>query len=156
MEGMSFGIEASVGIALYPDDATGFEMLMQRADVAMYLAKERRSGVERYVADSDSNSPARLALLGDLRRGLDNGELELHYQPKMLLDGGRTAGLEALVRWHHPERGLLTPPEFIPLAEQSYLIRDLTFAVVDLALAQAAQWWRDGLRRPDLAERFRS
>lgn len=145
MEGMSFGIEASVGIALYPDDATRFEVLMQRADVAMYLAKERRSGVERYVADSDSNSPARLALLGDLRRGLDNGELELHYQPKMLLDGGRTAGLEALVRWHHPDRGLLTPAQFVPLAEQSYLIRDLTFGVVDLALAQAAQWWRDGL-----------
>jgi diguanylate cyclase (GGDEF)-like protein len=150
MEGMSFGIEASVGIALYPDDATGFEMLMQRADVAMYLAKERRSGVERYVADSDSNSPARLALLGDLRRGLDHGELELLFQPKMLLDGGRldggrTAGMEALVRWHHPVRGLLSPAEFIPLAEQSYLIRDLTFGVVDLALAQAARWWRDGL-----------
>jgi diguanylate cyclase (GGDEF)-like protein len=146
MEGMSFGVEASVGIALYPDDATRFEVLMQRADVAMYLAKERRSGVERYVADSDSNSPARLALLGDLRRGLDHhGQFELHFQPKMLLEGGRTVGMEALVRWHHPERGLLTPPEFIPLAEQSYLIRELTFQVVELALAQAAQWWRDGL-----------
>ena len=92
LEGMSFDIEASVGIALYPDDATGFELLMQHADVAMYLAKERRSGVERYVADSDRNSPARLALLGDLRRGLDRGELELHYQPKVVLadrpDGG--------------------------------------------------------------------
>ena len=84
LDGMSFDIEASVGIALYPDDATGCELLMQHADVAMYLAKERRSGVERYVADSDRNSPARLALLGDLRRGLDRGELELHYQPKVV------------------------------------------------------------------------
>jgi diguanylate cyclase (GGDEF)-like protein len=145
LEGMSFDIEASVGIALYPDDATGFELLMQHADVAMYLAKERRSGVERYIADSDRNSPARLALLGDLRRGMDSGELELHYQPKVILETGRTAGMEALVRWQHPVRGLMAPEEFIPLAEQSYLMRDLTFQVVDRALAQTAAWWGDGL-----------
>jgi diguanylate cyclase (GGDEF)-like protein len=145
MEGMSFEIEASVGIALYPDDATGFELLMQRADVAMYLAKERRSGVERYVADSDRNSPARLALLGDLRRGMDRGELELHYQPKVVLESGRAAGMEALVRWQHPVRGLMTPDEFIPLVEQSYLMRDLTFHVVERAMAQASQWRHDGL-----------
>jgi diguanylate cyclase (GGDEF)-like protein len=145
LEGMSFEIEASVGIALYPDDATGFELLMQHADVAMYLAKERRSGVERYVADSDRNSPARLALLGDLRRGMDSGELELHYQPKVILENGRTSGMEALVRWQHPIRGLMAPEEFIPLVEQSYLMRDLTFHVVDRALAQAAAWRQDGL-----------
>ena len=145
MEGMSFEIEASVGIALYPDDATGFEQLMQHADVAMYLAKERRSGVERYVADSDRNSPARLALLGDLRRGMDRDELELHYQPKVVLETGRTAGMEALVRWQHPVRGLMTPDEFVPLVEQSYLMRDLTFHVVERALAQASQWRHDGL-----------
>jgi diguanylate cyclase (GGDEF)-like protein len=145
MEGMSFEIEASVGIALFPDDATGFEQLMQHADVAMYLAKERRSGVERYVADSDRNSPARLALLGDLRRGIDRDELELHYLPKVVLETGRTAGMEALVRWQHPVRGLMTPEEFIPLVEQSYLMRDLTFQVVDRALAQASEWWQEGM-----------
>jgi diguanylate cyclase (GGDEF)-like protein len=145
MEGMSFEIEASVGIALYPDDATGFELLMQHADVAMYLAKERRSGVERYVAHSDRNSPARLALLGDLRRGMDRDELELHYQPKVVLETGRTAGMEALVRWQHPVRGLMTPEEFVPLVEQSYLMRDLTFQVVDRAMAQASEWRHDGL-----------
>src|ERR1035438_1421034 len=101
--------------------------------------------VERYVADSARTPPARLALLGDLRRGLDAGELELHFQPKVLLDTDRTAGMEALVRWHHPVRGLMTPAQFIPLAEQSYLIQDLTVHVVDRALAQAAAWWRDGL-----------
>jgi diguanylate cyclase (GGDEF)-like protein len=145
MEGMSFEIEASVGIALYPDDATGFELLMQHADVAMYLAKERRSGVERYVADSDRNSPARLALLGDLRRGMDRDELELHYQPKVVLATGRTAGMEALVRWQHPVRGLMTPDEFVPLVEQSYLMRDLTFQVVDRAMAQASEWRHEGM-----------
>jgi diguanylate cyclase (GGDEF)-like protein len=145
VEGVTFEIEASVGIALYPDDATGFELLMQHADVAMYLAKERRSGVERYVADSDRNSPARLALLGDLRRGIDRDELELHYQPKVLLETGRTAGMEALVRWQHPVRGLMTPDEFVPMVEQSYLMRDLTCRVVDRALAQASEWRHDGL-----------
>ncbi len=85
LEGMSFVIEVSIGIAMYPDDAAGGELLMQRADVAMYLAKQRRSGVERYVAELDRNSPSRLALFGDLRRALDRGELELHYQPKVNL-----------------------------------------------------------------------
>jgi diguanylate cyclase (GGDEF)-like protein len=145
MDGMSFDIEASVGIALYPDDATGFEVLLQHADVAMYLAKERRTGVERYVADSDRNSPARLALLGDLRRGLDRGELELHFQPKIFLADRGTAGMEALVRWQHPIRGLMGPEEFIPLIEQSYLMRELTARVIDMALAQAALWWQDGM-----------
>jgi diguanylate cyclase (GGDEF)-like protein len=144
IDGMSFDIEASVGIALYPQDGTGFESLLQHADVAMYLAKDRRTGVERYVADSDRNSPARLALLGDLRRGLDRGELELHFQPKLYLADNRMAGMEALVRWQHPERGLLQPDQFIPLIEQSYLMRELTARVVDLALRQTALWWRDG------------
>jgi diguanylate cyclase (GGDEF)-like protein len=146
IDGMSFDIEASVGIALYPGDATGFELLLQHADVAMYLAKERRSGVERYVADSDRNSPARLALLGDLRRGLDRGELELHFQPKVYLADRRMAGMEALVRWQHPVRGLMEPHDFIPLIEQSYLMRELTARVMDLALAQAALWWNAGMR----------
>jgi diguanylate cyclase (GGDEF)-like protein len=145
LEGMSIEIEASVGLSLYPDDATGFELLMQHADVAMYLAKERRTGVERYVADSDRNSPARLALLGDLRRGIDRGELELQFQPKVYLSDRRTAGMEALVRWRHPVRGTMRPDEFIPMVEHSYLMRDLTARVVDMALAQASQWWRDGL-----------
>jgi diguanylate cyclase (GGDEF)-like protein len=145
LEGMSFEIEVSVGIALYPDDATGYELLMQHSDVAMYLAKERGSGVERYVADSDRNSPARLALLGDLRRGMDRHELELHFLPKVVLETGQTAGMEALVRWRHPVRGLMAPEEFIPLVEQSYLMRDLTAVLVDRALAQAAAWQADGL-----------
>ena len=146
IDGMSFDIEASVGIALFPDDASGFELLLQHADVAMYLAKERRSGVERYVADSDRNSPARLALLGDLRRGLDRGELELYYQPKIYLADRTMAGMEALVRWQHPVRGLMEPDDFIPLVEQSYLMRELTARVMDLALGQASLWWQAGMR----------
>jgi diguanylate cyclase (GGDEF)-like protein len=145
LEGMSFEIEASVGIALYPRDATGVDGLLQRADVAMYLAKERHSGVEAYVAHSDRHSPARLSLLGDLRRGIDQGEFELHYQPKVFLAGGRTAGFEALVRWRHPSRGLLTPQAFIPLVAQSFLMRDLTAHVLESALTQAGLWRQRGL-----------
>src|SRR5580704_4779730 len=145
LEGMSFVIDVSIGIAMYPDDATGGELLMQRADVAMYLAKQRRSGVERYVADLDRNSPARLALFGELRRGLDRGELELHYQPKIYLSDRRTAGVEALVRWRHPVRGMLTPMDFIPVVQQSYLMREVTAFVIDTALTQAALWRQSGM-----------
>jgi diguanylate cyclase (GGDEF)-like protein len=144
LEGMSFEIESSVGIALYPRDAATVDGLMQRADVAMYLAKERRSGVEAYVARSDRHSPARLSLLGDLRRGIDNGEFELHYQPKVFLADGRTAGMEALVRWRHPRRGLLAPEAFIPLVAQSFLMRDLTTHVLESALNQARLWRQGG------------
>ncbi len=145
LEGMSFVIEVSIGIAMFPDDAPGDEMLMQRADVAMYLAKQRRSGVERYVADLDRNSPARLALFGDLRRGLDRGELELHYQPKVYLADRRVAGMEALVRWRHPVRGMLTPADFIPVVQQSYLMREVTGFVIETAVAQVALWRQSGL-----------
>jgi diguanylate cyclase (GGDEF)-like protein len=145
LEGISFEIEASVGIALYPRDAATVDGLMQRADVAMYLAKERHSGVEAYVVRSDRDSPARLSLLGDLRRGIDHGEFELHYQPKVFLADGRTAGMEALVRWRHPRRGLLTPGAFVPLVAQSFLMRDLTAHVVQAALQQARLWRQGGL-----------
>lgn len=146
MEAMTFDIEASVGLAIYPDDAEDFEQLMRRADVAMYLAKERRSGIERYVADADRNSAEKLALTGDLRRGLHRGELELHFQPVVRLATGEAVSMEALARWHHPERGLLPAREFIGLAEQSYLITELTEQVLDQALAQAARWRASGHR----------
>jgi diguanylate cyclase (GGDEF)-like protein len=148
LEGMSFVIEVSIGIAMFPDDATDHETLVQRADVAMYLAKQRRSGVERYVADLDRNSPARLALFGELRRGLDRGELELHYQPKVYLADGRPAGVEALVRWRHPTRGMLRPRDFIPVVQQSYLMREVTAFVIETAVAQAARWRQAGIDIP--------
>ncbi len=145
LEGMSFVIEVSIGIAMFPDDASAGELLMQRADVAMYLAKQRRSGVERYVADLDRNSSARLALFGELRRGLDRGEFELHYQPIVDLADERVPGVEALVRWRHPVRGMLQPRDFIPQVQQSYLMREVTAFVIDAALSQAALWRRSGL-----------
>ncbi|WP_327589194.1 EAL domain-containing protein [Nonomuraea sp. NBC_00507] len=146
LEGMTFDVDASVGIALYPDHAPDFELLLQRADVAMYLAKEGRTGVELYQPDKDRNSPERLTLLGDLRRAIDNRELRLHYQPKVSLGSGAVHGVEALLRWRHPVHGAIAPSEYVPLAEQSYLMRQLTAYVIEEALEQAAFWWHTGLR----------
>jgi diguanylate cyclase (GGDEF)-like protein len=148
LDGMAFQIETSVGIAFYPEDAPGVELLVQRADVAMYLAKERQTGVEPYSSGADRHSVTRLSLLGDLRRGLVRGELELHYQPKVFLPEGETCGMEALLRWRHPQRGMILPGEFIPAAEQSPLMAELTAFVVEAALAQAAQWRQEGLPVP--------
>lgn len=145
LEAMTFQVEASVGIAIYPDDASSFEQLMQRADVAMYLAKERQSGIERYVADADRNSAERLALASDLRTAVLRGEIELYYQPKVRLADGRAIGMEALARWPHPSRGVLAAAEFIGLADQSHLISELTEQVIDKALGQTAKWWAQGM-----------
>ncbi len=113
---------------------------MQRADIAMYVAKQRSLGVAVYDPDTDGHSPERLALLGDLRRALSNDELFLHYQPKISLSTGEVCGAEALLRWQHPSRGLVPPDAFIPLAENTGLIGPLTTQVLDLALAQARRW----------------
>ena len=145
LEAMTFRVEASVGIAIYPDDAGTFEQLMQRADVAMYVAKERRSGIERYDPQSDRNSAERLAMLGDLRSAVQRGEIDLHYQPKVLLASQDVIGMEAFARWPHPRRGMLEAAEFVALAEQSQLMSELTELVIEKALAQAAEWWQGGL-----------
>jgi diguanylate cyclase (GGDEF)-like protein len=146
VDAMSLAVDASVGIALHPDHAPDLELLLQRADVAMYLAKERRSGVETYVAEHDRNSPARLSLIGELRHAMDEGQLELFFQPKVALADARPVGMETLVRWRHPARGMLAPQEFITLAGQSHLMRDLTRHVIGAVLDQASAWWRAGLQ----------
>jgi diguanylate cyclase len=140
--GIHVHIDASVGIALYPahaDDAMG---LLQRADVAMYQAKRMRTGHEVYLAGRDRHSRERLALVGELGAALEAGHLVLHYQPKAELRSGVVRGVEALVRWEHPERGLLGPSHFLPLVEQSGLTRALTAFVLDRALDEIG-----GLRR---------
>ena len=131
-------IDASVGIALFPQHATDPLGLLQRADVAMYEAKRLRTGHEVYLASRDHHSRQRLALIGELHGALEAGELVVHYQPKANLDSGAVHGVEALVRWEHPVRGLLGPSEFLPLMEQSGLTRSLTGFVLDRALEEIA------------------
>ncbi len=138
-------LEASIGIALHPRHGAEVGTLMRRADVAMYLAKETHTDVEVYDPQRDRHSTNRLGLLAALRHAIENGELELHYQPKVTLVGENLVGVEALLRWDHPQRGQIPPDEFIPLAETSGLMHRLTEYVIDRALAQASTWRKMGL-----------
>ncbi|MFD8308253.1 putative bifunctional diguanylate cyclase/phosphodiesterase [Streptomyces sp. NPDC059690] len=147
LDGLTLVLEASAGVAVFPDHALDAEGLLRRADVAMYQAKRDRTGVEVYESKRDSNTPDRLGLLGDLRRALDAHEVQLHYQPKVRFDG-QVAGLEALVRWVHPERGKVPPDEFIAIAESSGLMPHLTEYVLETALGQVAEWRSQGLYVP--------
>ncbi|GAA3217930.1 bifunctional diguanylate cyclase/phosphodiesterase [Streptomyces sp. XM83C] len=147
LDGLTLVLEASAGVAVFPDHALDAEGLLRRADVAMYQAKRDRTGVEVYESKRDSNTPDRLGLLGDLRRALDAHEVQLHYQPKVRFDG-QVAGLEALVRWVHPERGKVPPDEFIAIAESSGLMPHLTEYVLETALGQVARWRSEGLFVP--------
>jgi diguanylate cyclase (GGDEF)-like protein len=137
--------EASIGVAIYPQHGEDVATLIRRADVAMYLAKESPGSIELYASEHDHYSPERLGLLGQLRRAIDNGELVLHYQPKASLLSGEVRWVEALVRWQHPERGLLLPGDFLPLAEHTGLMRPLTYCVLDQALRQSREWEDQGL-----------
>ena len=145
LEDLPLVVEASLGAAIFPTDGQDSDTLIQRADVAMYLAKTANSDFEVYDPRQDGYDPSRLVLVGQLRRAIDAGELVVHYQPKAQLASGEVKGAEALVRWRHPQRGLLPPDEFIPLAQHTGLIRPLTFHVLDEALRQASLWQLQGL-----------
>ncbi|RYV51478.1 EAL domain-containing protein [Pengzhenrongella frigida] len=142
---MELHVETSIGVACIPEHATDGSSLMRKADVAMYTAKVHRLGVAVYSPHEDDSSPARLVLLGDLHRALTQpDELVLHYQPKIDLRTGATIGVEALMRWEHPTRGMLPPGLFVPLAEQTGLINDLTRFALEKAIEQIAAWQADG------------
>jgi diguanylate cyclase (GGDEF)-like protein len=145
LQGLPLGVEASMGVALYPDHGEDVQTLLQRADVAMYVAKEARSGLEIYSPQKDEYNPTRLTLVAELRRAIENEELVLYYQPKASLQDGTIQSVEALVRWQHPQRGLLTPDAFVPIAQHTGLIRPLTFYVLDAALRQCRAWRDQGL-----------
>jgi len=146
LQGLSLSLEASIGIALYPDDGQDVEALLQCADAAMYHAKAEKSGWAFYDSSCARQDTGRLTLMGELRRGLDQHELVLYYQPKALLADGEVRAVEALLRWNHPVRGLVPPDDFIPMAEQTGLIKPLTLYVIDEALRQCRSWQDDGLR----------
>jgi diguanylate cyclase (GGDEF)-like protein len=130
----SLSVHASIGIARFPDHGWTAEMLLQKADIAMYVAKTDASGVAVYAPDTDPYTHRRLGFVTDLTQAMDDDEFFVEYQPILQLGTGRVRGVEALVRWNHPQQGRLLPAEFIPLAEQTGLILPLTTLVLDTAL----------------------
>ena len=148
VEGLALDVTGSIGIALYPMQADDAENLLRRADVAMYVAKEKGGGYEVYQDTFDQHNPQRLTLIGQVRPALESGEFILYFQPKVRLMDGRVAGAEALIRWEHPSLGLVPPDEFIPLVEKTVLLRPLTHFVAQESLKQWREWAAIGIRVP--------
>ena len=147
VDGVRVTTGISIGLALYPDDGVDAATVLQRADVAMYGAKAGLGdGVHFYDATSDTNTPRRLKLANDLRSAIADHQLSLVFQPKVRLHDGGLLGVEALVRWTHPELGAISPEEFIPLAERSGAIVAITEFVLDQSMRQASRWHREGKR----------
>ena len=145
LEGFSLEVDTSLGITLYPEHGSDAETLLQRADVAMYVAKHDGSGLIVYGPDQDFDHIRQLTIKGELRNAIEQGLLDLAFQPKVHGATGRVVGAEALLRWRHPEHGFIPPDEFAGVAEHSGLIRPLTQWVLETALEQAARWRREGL-----------
>jgi len=146
LAGISLHVGASVGIAAYPEHACDVGELLRHADVAMYEAKRGRTGHAVYASVDDHHSRERLELAGEMRRALTDDELALYYQPAADLATGKLIGVEALVRWRHPERGVLPPGAFLPAIEHTALMRELSRRVLAMAICQAGAWFR--LDRP--------
>ena len=146
VDGFPVVLGASVGAAMAPDHGDDAQTLIERADVAMYAAKRERLLFHIYEPQGEAG-PGRVALLGDLQRAVQRNDLALAFQPIVRLSNGEVAGVEALLRWHHPRWGLIAPMEFMPLAEQTDLVSSLTRQVIEGALRSAAQWHREGHER---------
>ena len=145
VDSVALHICASIGIACSPNHGRSAAELMRHADVALYCAKGSDAGFATYAEEDDEYSIDRLALAAQLRRGIDRGELVVHYQPKVPLQGGETLAVEALVRWNHPQLGCIGPDGFIPLAEQTGIIKPLTDRVLEASLEQCRRWREGGL-----------
>ncbi len=145
IEGVSLDIDASIGITLFPDHADQVHSLLQKADIAMYMAKSAENSIMLYSSARDKHSLKGLVLKSDLRHAIQNEHLFLIYQPKVNLKTNQVTGVEALVRWKHPQFGIVSPDLFIPLAEQTGLIKPLTLWVLKEALHQERVWRAAGL-----------
>ncbi|MGH2468830.1 MAG: EAL domain-containing protein, partial [Chloroflexota bacterium] len=148
LHGQAVELSASIGIALYPEHGDELSVLLQRADIAMYASKRQHSSFAVYAPPESNALSTRLVITGELRQAIEQEALELHYQPKVSFASGHIVGLEALVRWPHPTRGLIAPDQFIPLAEQHGLIQPLSEWVLRTALRQCRGWHDRGLALP--------
>nr|WP_244962657.1 EAL domain-containing protein [Cryobacterium roopkundense] len=144
LDGVTVQVGASIGISLYPDQGDALGALLRKADMAMYRAKALRSGHHVYRDTDNTDGDERMRTLAELREGLENDQFVVHYQPKIDLDTNDVRGVEALVRWNHPLRGLVYPDDFIPLVEQAGLMKTLTGIVLEKALDQTKVWHAQG------------
>lgn len=140
LNSLALDIRASIGSSYYPEHGNDADTLIQKADVAMYVAKQSNLSFVLYADELNKHNPKRLTIMGELRRALQNDELLLHYQPKIHSATSSLQGVEALVRWNHPQHGLIPPDEFISLAERTGLIDNLTIWVLKRALQQCCVW----------------
>jgi len=144
LDGIRLLVDGSIGISMYPNDGDNVSILMRHADVAMYQAKKGNLGFAVYNGDDDINSPERLALINDLPKAIEENQLILHYQPKINIRDRKVVGLEALVRWNHPEHGIIPPDQFIPIVELGDSIISLTDWVINEALSDSKEWHKQG------------
>ncbi len=144
IEGLPFSVGVSLGIATFPDHGDDAETLMRRADISLYRSKEKRNCYTLYDKNTDEHTRDALRTVSDLRNAIRNKQLEVYYQPKIDCNTKQINGVEALARWIHPEKGFISPGVFIPLAKQNGLIRHLTVLVLQKAIRQAAEWYRNG------------
>jgi diguanylate cyclase (GGDEF)-like protein len=145
IEGLLLDVQASIGGVLYPDHGGDVDTLIQRADVAMYVSKQKGYDFIAYSPELDEYSEHRLTLMGELRRSIDSGDLVLWYQPKIDAQSGKVEGVEVLVRWIHHKHGMIFPDEFISLAERTGMIKNLTLWVLEHALRETVSWRQQGL-----------
>ncbi|RMH12806.1 MAG: EAL domain-containing protein [Gammaproteobacteria bacterium] len=138
-------VSASIGVAIFPEHANSYSGLLKCADIAMYHAKRQGKLYSMYSEEMEHLDVEKIGMANELRNALKHGDLVLYYQPKLSLNGNRVDCVEALVRWKHPRKGILVPDEFIPVAEKSQLINELTYYVLDQALRQCHQWQQKGL-----------
>lgn len=144
VEHLSFAVHANIGIVRFPEHGDDVDTLVQKASVALYMASKDKDGYAVYKRSFDQHSPRRLTLMSELRHAIDRSELELYYQPKVSIQTDVLYGAEALVRWHHPKHGFISPDEFIQLAEQTRMIKPLTLWVLKEAFTHCADWHKQG------------
>jgi diguanylate cyclase (GGDEF)-like protein/PAS domain S-box-containing protein len=148
VEGFELSVTLSIGVSVYPDDSREFDLLHKRADMAMYFAKKSGRNTYRFYTEKmEADANEYLVIVNGLRKALERGEFVLHYQPQYSLQSGTVTGAEALIRWNHPELGLIQPGRFISIAEDSGLIVDIGQWVLEEACRQAVRWQQEGLGR---------
>ena len=151
-EGQPLDVGTSIGIAHFPEHGQDAQTLVRNADIAMYAAKRNKTGFATYDPHYDTSQQEHLSLLGELRRAVERNELRLYYQPKVSLHSSHVSAVEALIRWEHPMRGLVSPAQFIPFAEHTGYIKLLTRWVLREAVRQCGEWLREGLRAAGVGE----